>query len=107
MTDNIVPINGQGLEQNNRHIVDRLADVRDQIAYLKGVENDLKEKISWQMGTRTSLGGDEYIAIKVVSERAGSLDVKKLAADGVQVDKYRKAPSQTTTIRLEERKVIA
>jgi len=104
MSDNIVPFNQPVRDQSNRHIVDRLADIRDKIAFFKGIENELKEAIAQMMGDETSLGGDEYIAVKAVSERVGSIDAKKLAADGVQVDKYRKAPSQITSIRLEERR---
>jgi len=107
MTDNLVPFKGQNLEQNNRHIVDQLADVRNQIAWLKGVESELKEKISWQMGTRDSLGGDEYIAVKVVSDRVGAIDAKLLAADGIDIEKYRKPKTTTTSIRLEERVSVA
>jgi len=107
MTDNLVPFRQQIRDGANRHVVDRLADIRDKIAFFKGIENELKEEIARLMGDKTSLGGDNYIAVKVVSERVGSIDAKALAADGINVDKYRKAPSQTTAIRLEERKVIA
>jgi len=107
MTDNIVPIKGVNQNNDNRHIVDQLADVRDQIAYLKGVESELKETVSRLMGSRTALSGDEYIATKIISWRKGAIDSKLLEADGIDVEKYRKAQSSLTSIRLEERLSIA
>jgi len=111
MAEKIVPFKGQNQNQvqelDNRHIVDRLADVRDQIAYLKAEESELKEKISRLMGSRTSLGGDEYIATKVVSERMGTLDTRKMWEDGIDIEKYRKPKTTSTSIRLEERRLEA
>jgi len=111
MTDKIVPFKGkeqvQEHVQDNRHIVDRLADVRDQIAYLKFEESELKEQISRLMGSRDSLGGDEYIATKVVSERAGSIDTKQMWEDGIDIEKYRNPKTSFTSIRLEERRLEA
>jgi len=107
MTDNIVPIKGVNQNNDNRHIVDRLADVRDQIAWLKGVENELKEQVNRLMGSRMSLGGDEYIATKTISWRKGVIDTKLLEADGIDVEKYRKAQSSCMSIKLEERLSIA
>jgi len=103
MAEKIVPFKGAG----RLNIVDRLADVRDQIAYLKGEESELKEKIGWLMGTRGILGGDEYIATKVVSERAGSIDTRKMWEDGIDIEKYRKPKTTSTSIRLEERRLEA
>jgi|GEM_PF-3404178 len=112
MTENLIPFKGQNQNSNNnnndnRHIVDKLADVRDQIAYLKGVEETLKEQVSRLMGSRMSLGGDEYIATKIIAWRKGAIDAKLLEADGIDIEKYRKAQSSSMSIRIEERKVIA
>jgi len=105
MTENLTPFNPAIRDSSNRHIVDRLAELRDKIAYLKGIESSLKDAIAEMMGEGSSLGGDEYIAIKVVSERAGSIDVKLMSQEGIDVEKYRKPKSTSVSIRLEERRV--
>jgi len=104
MTDNIAHFNPPICDQSNRHIVDRLADIRDKIAYFKGIEASLKEAITQSMGEGSSLGGNEYIAVKIVSERVGSIDVKLMVADGLDVDKYRKPKTTITSIKIEERR---
>ena len=87
----------------NRHIVDRLADVREEIKELAEKEKVLKNQISGMMGEDDSLGGDEYIARQIVSLRSGSIDAEALERAGIDVDKYRKPGSATYTIRLERR----
>lgn len=87
----------------NRHPVDRLADVRVEIKKLEAEETDLKAKISVEMGTRDSLGGDQFIASQVLQERKGGLDEKAMAAAGVDVEKYRKPKSTFIVLKVEPR----
>lgn len=87
----------------NRHIVDQLADVREQIKQLEAHESDLKSQVSTVMGGADSLGGDEYIARQTISSRAGSIDAKALKSAGVDVDKYRKPGTTIFSIKVERR----
>lgn len=87
----------------NRHIVDQLADVRAQIKELSAVESELKAKVSSQMGDADSLGGDEHIASQSLSTRRGAIDDKRMKADGIDVDAYRKPDTTVLTIRIERR----
>lgn len=76
MTDNLRP-----LKTSNRHPVDRLGEVREQIKALQATEKELRQAIAEMMGDADSLGGDEFIARQRVSERKGSLDEKVLIAE--------------------------
>jgi len=87
----------------NRHIVDRLADVREEIKSLKEQENTLKDIISKEMGSAHSLGGDEFIAHQSVSKKAGNIDAEALKKAGINVDQFRKPHSIICTLRLERR----
>jgi len=87
----------------NRHIVDQLADVREQIKKLEEQEEKLKAEVSKQMGDADSLGGDEFIARQTVSTRAGSIDAKAMEKAGIKVEKYRKAAVTIYSIRVERR----
>ena len=100
MTDTSLPGNGA-----NRHPVDRLFDVRQQIKALTEEEADLKAKISVEMGSADSLGGDECIASQSLQERKGGLDEARIAAAlGVgNLDDYRKPSSTFVVIRVEQR----
>ena len=89
----------------NRHIVDRLADVRAQIKELEVVEGELKARISTEMGSRDSLGGDEFIAIQTLTKRKGSLDEKRICA-ALKVDNldaYRKPEVTVHSLKVERR----
>jgi hypothetical protein len=90
---------------SNRHIVDRLADVRAKIKQLQDDEKELKEEVGRQMGAADSLGGDEFIASQSITERKGSIDEAKVAKKlGVEnLDAFRKSPSTVVTIRVERR----
>lgn len=89
----------------NRHIVDRLADVRAQIKELGTVEDELKSRISAEMGSRDSLGGDEFIAFQTLTTRKGSLDEARIcAALGVDnLDAYRKPDVAVHSLKVERR----
>lgn len=87
----------------NRHPVDQLADVRAQIKALQDTETDLKALISTEMGSRDSLGGDEFIASQKLQERKGGLDEAAMKADGVDPEKYRKPKSTFIVISVEPR----
>ena len=89
----------------NRHPVDRLADLRAQIKALSAEEKDIANEVSRLIGDGTSIGGNEYIATQGQVERKGSIDAKKLAADGIDVDAYRGAPSISFPITLARRAV--
>lgn len=98
MHDTFLPGNSR-----NRHPVDRLADIRARIKALSDEETDLKAKISVEMGTADSLGGDEFIARQVLQERKGALDEKAIAkALGLDnLDAYRKPASAFILIKTE------
>lgn len=87
----------------NRHPVDQLADVREQIKSLKTREDALRDEVSAMMGNADSLGGDEFIAHQSVSTRKGAIDQKALEATGIDVDKFRKPDVTAFTIRVERR----
>lgn len=87
----------------NRHIVDQLSDIRAQIKELKKDEAACVSKISQQMGDGDSLGGDQFIARQIISTRKGSVDTARLAADGIDVDAYRKPETIAYSLRLEAR----
>lgn len=91
----------------NRHVVDQLADIREQIKSLKAKEDELKDLISKEMGDADSLGGDEFIACQVLSTRKGGLDAKAMEADGIDVAKYRKADVTVYSLRIERREMEA
>lgn len=88
-----------GKAMSNRHPVDQLGEVREQIKALGEVESALKAQVSALMGDRDSLGGDEWIASQTLSERKGAIDEKKAKAAGVDVDRFRKASATVVTIR--------
>lgn len=87
----------------NRHPVDQLAQIREQIRALKDFEASLAKEVSGMMGERDSLGGDEYIARQTISTRKGSIDQKRMAEDGIDVDRYRKEAVNVFSIRVEQR----
>lgn len=89
----------------NRHMVDRLYDVRQQIKALTEEETDLKAKISVEMGSADSLGGDECIASQSLSERKGGFDEKKLAEalKTTELDQFRKPSTTVMSIKVEQR----
>jgi len=88
---------------SNRHVVDRLADIRAAIKALKKDEAICVSQISEQMGDGDSLGGDQYIARQIISTRKGSIDTGRLEADGIDVDVYRKPETVVYSLRLEAR----
>jgi len=90
---------------SNRHPVDQLAMVRDDLKTLKEREEKLRQQVSNLMGSADSLGGDEWIARQAVSERKGSIDEAALRAIGVEPDQYRKPKVTTYTIRTVRREV--
>jgi len=108
MTDTALPGNSRNATPRppgNRHPVDRLYDVRQQIKALTEEEADLKAKISVEMGGSDSLGGDECIASQTLQERKGGLDEARIAAAlGVgNLDDYRKPASTFVVIKVEQR----
>lgn len=98
MHDTSLPGNGR-----NRHPVDQLADVRARIKDLQDREADLKALITAEMGSRDSLGGDEFIAFQTLQERNGSLDEASLRAAGINPDKHRKPKSVSHILKVERR----
>lgn len=89
----------------NRHIVDRLADVRGRIKEFETEETELKARVSAEMGGRDSLGGDEFIAIQSLTNRKGGLDEAKIAA-ALKVDNldaYRKPGTVVHSLKVERR----
>lgn len=108
MTDTALPGNSRNATPRppgNRHPVDRLYDVRQQIKELTEEEADLKAKISVEMGGSDSLGGDECIASQTLQERKGSFDEKKLAEalKTTDLDQFRKPSSTFVVIKVEQR----
>jgi len=91
----------------NIHPVDELAEVRAKIKHLQDREGDLKDVISKMMGGADSLGGDEFIARQVLTERKGSLDEKAMKAAGIDTDRFRKPASAVLSLRIERREVEA
>lgn len=89
----------------NRHPIDRLADVRDQIKALEAEEAKLKAEISALMGSADSLGGDEYIARQSLQDRKGALDEKALCRklNVENLDAYRKPSTTSMVLRLVSR----
>lgn len=89
----------------NRHPVDELGDVRESLKSLEAREKELKEEVGRLMGTKDSLGGDNFIARQSISERKGALDEKVIAAKlGVEnLDAFRKPPVAVVTIRVTPR----
>lgn len=87
----------------NRHIVDQLADIRAEIKALQETEKVLKAAISKKMGDSDTLGGDQFIAIQTLTERAGSIDAKAMKKAGIDVARFRKEPTVVQTIRVEPR----
>lgn len=85
----------------NRHPVDELAEVRELIKSAQAREKELKDRISAMMGGTDMLAGVEFAAIQKISQRAGSIDPKALAADGIDADAYRKAPVSVFTLTVE------
>ncbi|HEU5019662.1 MAG TPA: hypothetical protein VFT69_17015 [Pseudolabrys sp.] len=98
MHDTALPFN-----RGNRHPVDRLADVRAEIKRLQEQESDLKALISTEMGSRDSLGGDEFIAFQSLQERRGAIDEASLKAAGINPDKHRKPKITSVVLRVERR----
>ena len=88
---------------SNRHIVDQLAEARTKKKQCENLIKTLSDKISAAMGSDDSLCGDGYIAHQKITERKGSLDLKKLEESGVDVEAFRKPPVLVHTIRVEER----
>jgi hypothetical protein len=92
----------------NLHPVDELAEVRAKIKFLTERESELKDIISKMMGPNAdSLGGDEFIARQVLSERKGSLDEKAMKAAGIDTDKFRKHSVTIWSLRIERREMEA
>ena len=91
----------------NRHVVDQLADIRAQIKQLKNDEADCVDEVIAAMTVKDSLGGDQFIAMRTITNRKGSVDYKAMESAGIQVDLYRKPPTTVCTIRLQERIVEA
>ena len=87
----------------NRHPVDQLADVRAEIKALQDREADLKAQISAEMGSRDSLGGDEFIAFQALQTRKGGIDEASLKAAGINPEKHRKPSSTAHVLRVERR----
>lgn len=85
----------------NLHPVDELAELRNLIKDAQAREKELKDRISAMMGGADMLAGSEFAAIQKISQRAGSIDPKALAADGIDADTYRKAPVSVFTLTVE------
>lgn len=88
---------------SNRHPVDQLGDVREQIKALQERETELKEQVSAMMGAADSLGGGEWIARQTRTTRKGAIDAKALEKAGLDPDRFRKPDSDVKTIRCERR----
>ena len=102
MPDTTLPGNSR-----NRHPVDQLADVRAKIKALQDTETDLKAQISTEMGSRDSLGGDEFIAFQTLQTRKGAIDEASLKAAGINPDKHRKPSTVSHVLRIERREAEA
>lgn len=94
---------GAPAKQANRHPVDQLADVRAQIKALQELEAVLKARVSADMGTADSLGGDEFIALQTLTTRKGAIDEKKALKAGVDLDDFRKPETVVHSLRIERR----
>jgi uncharacterized protein (UPF0335 family) len=88
---------------SNRHPVDQLAIVRQDIKELQARESELKDQIGKLMGTADSLGGDEWIARQSIQERKGGIDEAKLKAAGIDADAFRKPATTAIVLRVERR----
>jgi hypothetical protein len=97
--DSLVPF-----KAGNRHIVDRLGALRRLIREAETLEKELKTEVGYLMGSRDSLGGDEFIARQTIGERKGGWDDKKLEDElGLRAEKFRKPPVTIVTIRTDLR----
>lgn len=90
---------------SNRHAVDRLALVRAEIKALQAKEDVLKALVEGMMGDDAAIGGDEFIARRITSTRKGGLDEDALRRSGVDVERYRKPPTETVSLRVVQRVV--
>lgn len=88
---------------SNRHPVDQLALVREEIKTLKEREEELRAIVSAEMGAADTLGGDEFIARQTMSKRKGGIDEAKLKKAGIDIDTYRKPDTAVLSIRIERR----
>lgn len=88
----------------NRHVVDQLADVRDQLKAAGEREKELKAQVEKMLARKDSVRGDEFVAFPVPSHRKGGLDEVAMVADGINVEKYRKPGIDILSIRLTARK---
>lgn len=103
MTENLRPLKG-----NNRHPVDELGEVREEIKTLQAREKELKAVVAEEMGNTDSLGGDEWIARQKVTQRKGTWDEKRLKeALGDMVERYRKEPTAVYSIETRRRSEAA
>lgn len=100
MQDIYAPFKG-----GNRHVVDRLAELRLALKDGNKLEEELKAEVSREMGRSDSLGGSEFVATQSISERRGKLLEKKIAmALGVDnLDWYRGKATEVVTIRTNRR----
>lgn len=98
-------MNATTMPDANRHVVDRLADVRERKKAIEAEEKTIVAEVSKAMGADDSLGGDDFIARQIISERKGALDEKKLsAALGLDdLSAFRKASTTVIQIRLNRR----
>lgn len=94
-------MNGKAMP--NRHPVDQLAEIREQIKALKAREDELRNKVSAMMGAADSLGGDEFIARQSVTIRKGAIDEAAMRASGIDPDDWRKPEVTVYAIRVERR----
>jgi hypothetical protein len=85
------------------HPIDRLATIRSTIKALAAQEKALLAEISALMGDADELVGDEFIARQSLTERKGSIDTAAIAAAGIDVESFRKAPVSVMTMRIEAR----
>ena len=98
-------MNDISMPGNNRHPVDQLGQIRETIKILKERETELVAIVSNAMGDGDSLGGSEFIARQVMSNRKGSIDAKALEKAGIDVDAFRKPDSTVFQMRLERREM--
>lgn len=87
----------------NRHPVDQLGAIRQEIKRLQDREIALKENILSQMGSRDALGGAEYIAVRTNQSRKGGLDEAKLRKKLGSLDSYRKPDISFPVLKVERR----
>jgi len=92
---------------STKNIIDQLVETREKIKFLKKKEEFFQKKILEKMESEElrSISGDENIVYLVTSMRTGTIDIQQMKNDGINIEKYRRPPKPTKTLRTERREI--